>query len=172
MFSLAAKRQDGFGLIELLVSMTIMNVGILALVASFQAGALALQRAGKISTAAAVANIQMERYHALRYADIRLDSVALTTAQGNATYTGDAAYSGSQQNSACGAPSPPEECQPIRSLKGPDGKRYRIDTYIVLTTPQNGRAVKKVTIVVRDANALSSRPWARVASNFDESMGL
>jgi Tfp pilus assembly protein PilV len=68
-----AVRQDGFGLIELLVAMTILNVGILALVAAFQSGAFALQRASKLSSAAAIADIQMERYRALTYSAIGLD---------------------------------------------------------------------------------------------------
>ena len=56
--------------------MVMLNVAILALVAAFQSGAIALQRAGKISTAAAVADIQMEKYRALKYDSIALDTTA------------------------------------------------------------------------------------------------
>ena len=63
---LRASDQQGFGLIELLMSMTMLNIGILALVAAFQSGAFALKRASAVSTAAAIADIQMERYRAYK----------------------------------------------------------------------------------------------------------
>ena len=69
----ARKSEEGFGLIELLMSMTMLNVGILALIAAFQSGAFALQRASKLSTAAAIADIQLERYRVDVY--IAADSV-------------------------------------------------------------------------------------------------
>jgi type II secretory pathway pseudopilin PulG len=164
-----AVRQDGFGLIELLVSMVILNVGILALVAAFQSGAFALQRASKLSSAAAIADIQMERYRALTYSAIALDAATFTTDRDDAVYAGDAAYSDSQVTTTCVGV--PDECRPIRTLTGPDGKNYRIDTYIVSDSVSSSRIFKRVTIVVRDANLLSGRPLARIASTFDESTG-
>jgi Tfp pilus assembly protein PilV len=91
-----ARRQDGFGLIELLIAMTMLNIGVLAIVAAFQSGAFALQRASKISTAASVADIQMERYRALTYTAIGLDTTTFNTDKNDATYNGDVAYSGTQ----------------------------------------------------------------------------
>jgi Tfp pilus assembly protein PilV len=165
-----AHSQKGFGLIELLMSMTMLNIGILALVAAFQSGAFALQRASKASTAAALADIQMERYRALKYDAIALDSTAFTTAQGNSTYTGDTAYVSGQVTTTCTGSPLPIECQPIRSLKGPDGKLYRIDSYVVLHTPASARVVKRVTLVVRDGTA-PSKTLARIASTFDQATG-
>ena len=72
-------------------------------------------------------------------------------------------------------------CNASRSIAGansPDRKRYRVDTYIILSTPTtspptptNGRAVKIVTVVVRDGGALTARPLVRIASTFDQSTG-
>ena len=56
------RSEEGFGLIELLISMVVLNVGILALMAAFNSGALALRRASELSTAAAIADMQMELY--------------------------------------------------------------------------------------------------------------
>jgi len=42
--------EEGFGLIELLIAMVVLNVGILALVATFQSGALAISRSAYVST--------------------------------------------------------------------------------------------------------------------------
>lgn len=164
--------EAGFGLIELLISMVVLNVAILALVAAFQSGAIALQRAGKLSTAAAVADIQMERYRALKYDAIALDTTALAAVPAGDVYRSDAAYATAQVTTTCTGSPLPDECAPTRELTGPDGKRYRIDTYIVNDSVATSRMMKRVTIVVRDIDALSGRPLARVASTFDQSTGL
>ena len=74
---LRARKQDGFGLIELLMAMTILNIGLLAIVAAFNSGAVAIRRASRISTASALADSQMELYRALTYTSIALDSTTL-----------------------------------------------------------------------------------------------
>ena len=58
------RSQEGFGLIELVISMVMLNVGILAIVAAFNSGAVALRRASEISSAAVLADKQMELYRA------------------------------------------------------------------------------------------------------------
>ena len=45
------RSEEGFGLIELLISMMMLNVGILAIVAAFNSGAIALRNASDVSTA-------------------------------------------------------------------------------------------------------------------------
>ena len=45
------RAEEGFGLVELMISLVVLNVGILAIVAGFNAGALALLRATETSTA-------------------------------------------------------------------------------------------------------------------------
>ena len=52
---LRAREEKAFGLIELLFAMVMLNVGILALVATFQSGALAIGRSAYASNASAVA---------------------------------------------------------------------------------------------------------------------
>ena len=68
------RSQEGFGLIELLMAMVMLNIGILAIVAAFNSGAVTLNRASRISTAAALADQQMELYRAIPYASIALDA--------------------------------------------------------------------------------------------------
>jgi Tfp pilus assembly protein PilV len=162
------RADQGFGLIELLIAMIILNVGILAIVASFSAGIVTLNRASRVTTAGLLADQQMELYRAIKYDSIRLASA---TIPGVAPYTTDSSYSASQVvTPACAGPSYPNECNASRSATGADGKPYRIDTYIVQTTPTNGRPVKQVTIVVRDGSNLS-RVYVRQASAFDLSTG-
>jgi Tfp pilus assembly protein PilE len=170
------RSQEGFGLIELLMAMVMLNIGILAIVAAFNSGAVTLNRASRISTAAALADGQMELYRAIPYASIALDA---STIPATSPYTTDSAYSATQLTTTCSPIS--NGCNASRSISGgnsPDRKRYRVDTYIILSspttspaTPTNGRPVKIVTVVVRDGGALTARPLARIASTFDQSTG-
>ena len=174
------RSQEGFGLIELLVSMVMLNIGILAIVAGLNSGAIALKSAGEISTASVVGDKQMELYRALKYTEIALDTTAVGTANADHDYQCDQANkidpAGScgggnqqtQQLKSCGTLTP--QCNPRQTVTGPDQRSYRVDTYIVAQTPPTGRTVKLVTIVVR--RSVDLRVLARVSSSFDESSGV
>jgi type II secretory pathway pseudopilin PulG len=171
-----ARKQDGFGLIELLMAMTILNIGLLAIVAAFQSGAVAIRRASRISTASALADSQMELYRALTYTSIALDSTTLGTVDN--TYKCDSALGSSCPNvttsevtTSCAGNPVPNECNPSRAVTGADRHRYRVDTYIVQQSPPSGRPLKLVTVVVRDYLNPSLRPYARESSTFDQSTG-
>ena len=69
---------DGFGLVELMIAMTIMLIAITAIVAGFSSGILAVSRASQASTAGTLADRQMEAYRALPYSQIALDQTAVT----------------------------------------------------------------------------------------------
>ena len=168
--------ERGFGLIELLIAMVVLNVGLLALVASFNSGIVTLQRASRITTAAVLADQQMELYRAIAWANIRLETAAATTADSEVSpYRSDV---GRQYPTALvtGTCSPlVVECTPRQTVTGADKRSYRVDTYIVEETPNQGgsnegRPVKKVTVVVRDAGDLT-KTYARQVSTFDQSTG-
>jgi len=170
------RSEQGFGLIELLMAMVMLNIGILAVVAAFNAGIVTINRASKVTTASALADQQLERYRALTYAAIALDATSVSSVDN--TYKCDSALGASCPNSTSGeltttcSGSPlPNECLPSRSVTGADRKQYRVDTYITSSTPTGGRALKIVTVVVRDARRLSARPLYRAASTFDQSTG-
>ena len=151
------------------MALTILNVGILAIVASFNSGMLALRRAATVATASSLADAQMELYRALKYDSIYLDIDATT----DATYQADPALQGTPPPTKaladCGVPPLANECNPSRIAVGADGKPYRVDSFIVYHTPLNGRALKKVTVVVRSANGATA--YVRIASTFDASTG-
>jgi Tfp pilus assembly protein PilV len=159
------RREGGFGLIELLMAMTMLNIGLLAVIAAFSSGIVSLNRASRVTTAAVLADGQMELYRALTYDAIRLEasSIPLTT-----PYTTDTAFNASQVTGVC--PGTPDECNASRQATGADRKDYRVDTYIVSVSPAGGRALKKVTVVVRDWNNLALT-YARQVSTFDVSTG-
>lgn len=181
------QEEAGFGLIELLIAIVMLNVGILAIVAAFNSGAVALRRASHISNASTLTDSQMELYRALRYSQIALDTTKVTAADN--TYKCDTALGTSCPNAittcatapcadgtvpvqTCSSPMP-NQCLASRQVTGPDNASYRVDSYIKYTTPTNGtssgRQLKQVTVVVRDYNNLS-KIWARQTSTFDPSV--
>ncbi len=165
------REQSGFGLIELLMAMTVLNIGILAVVAAFNAGIVSVRRATLTGTATVLADQQIELYRALTWDQIRLES---STIPSGAPYTTDSAYSASQVMGACTGSPLPNECTASRTVSGsqsPDHHAYRVDTYIVNENPtSSARTVKRVTVVVRDGVNLN-KVWVRQASTFDCSTG-
>ncbi len=71
-----AATEDGFGLIELLIALVMLNVGILALLGSFQSSALAVERAAATSNGSAIADRVMEVYRGLESKAIYLNAPA------------------------------------------------------------------------------------------------
>jgi prepilin-type N-terminal cleavage/methylation domain-containing protein len=84
------RQQRGFGMVELLAAMTVMLVGILAVFAVFNAGILQIRRASTKTTAAALADAEMERYRAIRYESIGLAASDLAAV--DSTYAAHSAY--------------------------------------------------------------------------------
>jgi Tfp pilus assembly protein PilV len=154
--------QGGFGLIELLIAMTILNVGVLALVASLSSGAVALRRASTVTTATTLADAQMERYRGLLY-----DDIATVVPTADSLYTANAP-AGTPDESCADAALP--ECDPMQSVTGADGRPYRIDSYVVKGTLAGGsRELKTVRIIVRDANNLANGLVREESTFYDES---
>jgi type II secretory pathway pseudopilin PulG len=164
----ALRREDGFGLMELLIAMVLLNIGLIALLAAFISGSTAVRRAGRVATASTLADSQMELYRSLTYSAIALDPSSIPT---TTPYTTDTAYSASQVTATCssGTYTSYPQCNASRTVTGPDHGIYRVDTYIVSRTPTGGRPVKLITVVVRETTSLTAPALARQSSSFDES---
>jgi prepilin-type N-terminal cleavage/methylation domain-containing protein len=167
--STTLRRQEGFGLIELLIAMTVLNVAILALYGTFNAGSLAIRRAGMVSTAETLAEKQLELYRALPYDSIGMDTSLLTGT--DSTHQSDSAWNGGTQVVPASCTSTAVECKPQQSsVTGPDNRTYRVDTYVIApTAPATARAIKQATVAVRDVK--SGKLLARLVSTFDKSTG-
>jgi Tfp pilus assembly protein PilV len=166
------REEGGWGLIELLMAMVMLNIGILAVVASFNSGAVAIRRASMTATAATLADSQMELYRGLKYASIALDDTTTKTLT-DTTYRADSVLAGNVNNSVtttgCTAPLA-NECNPSRVATGADRRQYRVDTYVTVNSTTNGRQVKLVTVVVRRP-ASPYGTLVRQQSTFDASTG-
>jgi type II secretory pathway pseudopilin PulG len=187
MVTRAAREESGFGMIELLMAIVMLNIGILAIIGALNSGALALGRASTTATAATLAETQMEGYRGLKYTNVVFDTTEWNAAVGDASYTADPVYQQNMANpvapkalvasitggacTATGSPATvPASCDPSRVVRGPDGKSYRVDTYLYYDTPNGGQQLKVVTVVVRAATQLTTA-LARISSTFDSSSG-
>ncbi len=169
--SARVRAEQGFGLVELLAAMMMLMIGILALFAMFESGIRTIKRASTVTTAGALADREMENVRAILYESIGLPDTLVVAAA--APYSSDPAYQATAANrvalDACGT-APCTTKVPVQTLTGADGKSYRVDTYVTWQTIAAGRAVKLVSIVVRDGDD-TSKVWARTASSFDASTG-
>jgi Tfp pilus assembly protein PilV len=95
--------EDGFGLIELLIAMVILQIALLAIIGAFGAGAAALGRASKLNTASVIADQQMELYRSMPYDAIGLDTAGAPT---TGTYVGNTSFCPAAQTPACNNTAP------------------------------------------------------------------
>jgi type II secretory pathway pseudopilin PulG len=148
--------EAGFGLVELLIAMTVMVVGITAIVAGLSSGMFAVKRAGDASTAAAVADKQMEAYRALPNCAIYLDPATIPGSWPMGQITNNtpliAPPSPPAPAATCAATTPATLTDAQQQLEGADGRFYGVDTYIVTTTTTSatGDVAKKVTLEVHN----------------------
>jgi prepilin-type N-terminal cleavage/methylation domain-containing protein len=170
---LAARTADpsGFGMVEMLIALTILTVAIASLITVFTASALSLRRAGRKGTALVLADTQMEKYRTKGFTNVRIDTTLIPTSgtyvTANSTdstippSTGQAA-AGQNGDDTCPTSSEPPDCLPVQTVTGPDNRTYRVDTYVnyvnndatlSIRTPASGLTLKRVTVVVRDATS-------------------
>src|SRR5438270_13564382 len=105
------------------MAITMLNIGILAIVAAFNTGIVTLRRSSLAATASVLADQQMELYRAVTWDQISLDNSAIGTVDN--TYKCDSVLGGVCPNSTAAevqaACSPvTNQCTPSRSLTGPE----------------------------------------------------
>jgi len=171
------RAEEGFGLVELIFAILVLNIVLLALFATFNAGSLALRRANEKSTAEVIGDRQLELYRAQLYPKIGLHSGSLP---GDATHQSDPANANAQysDDATTGCTAAVAECMPTQTVNSsstppsPDGRTYRVDTYVTRLTgsaaPSGGRTVKRVTVVVRRSDG---KVLSRLSSDFDQATG-
>jgi prepilin-type N-terminal cleavage/methylation domain-containing protein len=139
----AARSEEGFGLIELLIAMTILAIGIAATLAVFASSIVSLQHASKAGTALTITERQLEAYRAMPFTCVpRGGSIAMPAGCGVApTYTG--------------FPNPYAGSQTVSGADAPDHRSYTVTTTVSPSTTN-----PQITVAV----ALSSAPAAALAT--------
>lgn len=156
------RKEDGFMMLELLMTITIVVVALTALVGVFSSGIASMGESRDRTTATLLADAQMETYRTMVYRDIGLDLSDATVAALDSTYKGDEACANSAAGTTCtsdGVQSTESEptgllpnscstidtwysdtdpCVPSRTVNStttpasPDKRSYRVDTYVIL----------------------------------------
>jgi Tfp pilus assembly protein PilV len=194
------RNEDGFGLVELLISMVVLQVALLAIVGAFSTGAVAIGRSGKVSTAAVLADQQMELYRAMPYDAIGLDTAGAPTSgtyvsdtgvcptgqtpvcantgprnNGNTATWSCTATSGATSVSALYSANGVNPCTAHRTVSGagsPDGHSYAIDTYIRWMTQGTSQTQRAQKIVaVVVRDGSAATELAKEVTTFDCSTG-
>ena len=165
-----AADDDGFGLVELLIAMTMLSIAVGALLAVFTSSAASLRRAGQKGTALTLADTQMEKYRTRTFTAVRIDGTLIPTSGTYVTANStdstippstNQAVAGQNGDEPCSTVDEPAACLPVQNVTGPDGHTYRVDTYVnyvnndgtlSVRTPASGLNLKRVTVVVRDGS--------------------
>jgi Tfp pilus assembly protein PilV len=82
--------ESGIGLVELLISLLVLNVGIFATMGAFTSGTVAIRHASRVSTAAALADKKIEAFRQMAYSN---PSFAVGTTTANQTGADGLTYS-------------------------------------------------------------------------------
>ncbi len=84
------REESGLGLIELLISLLVLNLGIFATMGAFTSGAVAIRNASRVSTASALADKKIEAFRDMAYSN---PSFAVGTTTANQTGADGLTYS-------------------------------------------------------------------------------
>jgi Tfp pilus assembly protein PilV len=164
--------QRGFGMVELIISVFVLTVALLAIGIAFGTAFVSTRAAAQKTVAAKLADTQMERYAALAFSSIGLDATTLgSTKASDSTYTADLAALNATKSgtdvtiSGCGtAP----QCLPVQTTIGTDGKSYRVETLIRDVTAFTSWSERFVTVIVRDPSKSGAPEIYRITSGFDK----
>lgn len=169
--------ESGFGVIEFVIAVMVITVALLAIAAGFEAGVISIRAAAKQTVAAKLADAQVERYAALAYTSIGLDSTTLTNTVNSGSQTYDATYvsdkaalnavaSGTDVSfSGCGTAA---ACLPVQTVTGTDNKSYKLETFIRDVVSFGTWSERMVTVIVRNPNVTGTPEIYRLTAGFDK----
>ena len=172
------RKQDGFGLIELLAAMAVLSIALLALLAGYGSAVVSLRLSSRMTTVSALANQQLELYRAVPFASIGLDDTAVASAEAtDPVYASDRTalddpnpLSAGVDVTIVGCGTTPQ-CTPIQSVVGTDHRTYRLETFVRDVQDQNSSSItwteRVVTVIVRDPSQTGSPIVFQVSSAFD-----
>jgi Tfp pilus assembly protein PilV len=169
------REENGFGMVELLVAIVMLNIGILALMGSFASSTLSLRGSGYTSNATVLADKAIEVYRDLYSSAIYLTQASITAAPaayatyGSATNritdsTNGSTYADISASKSSCLPKLSDGSLAItwmdptnatQTVTGPDGKSYTMYVYVNAVQPTGAGGTtlttgytKQVTVAV------------------------
>ena len=147
------REEAGIGLIEVLIATTVMAIGIFAVVAGFSSGFSAINRASKHTTAAALADKQMETLRRGTWASISSIAGAPVTGPDGRTY-----FMATAVALTC-----PDESTPTGAPL--------MCTVSVPAPPVTSFPVKRATVTVKDGSTAAAPVLITESATFDQFIG-
>ena len=134
-----ARSEEGFGLVELLIAMTILAIGVGASLAVFASSIVSLGHASRTGTALTIVERQLEAYRAMPFVCVpRGSSIALpATCSAAPTYPG--------------FPNPYASTQTVSGPDAPDHLSYTVTTAVSPSTTN-----PQITVTVAQSSAPST----------------
>jgi type II secretory pathway pseudopilin PulG len=172
--------ESGSMLIELLVAMTVLTIAVGAMMTAYASSLVSLRHSGVTGTALTLADAQIEVYKTVSYTNVRLDASTIPGGSdkyvtANSTDPTIPSASGQVTGASGGAglctqPAHPQPQCAVQTVTGPDGRSYRVDSYITSGAPAGGgRSVKVATVIVREVRSgVVGTIRGRVTSAFDQ----
>lgn len=159
--------ERGFGMVELLAAMTVMLVGVLAVFSLFQAGILQIRRASTVTTAAALADAEMEKFRAIKYEKLALSNDDIDALGSGDPYKSDSAYrtDGSVTTTLNGSIDSSATTLMVTSLTGfPNSPEFRvkIDSEILLVTAIDTATLTFTVTRAQDGTTAASHSGSQV----------
>jgi Tfp pilus assembly protein PilV len=149
-----ARGEAGFMTVELMVSIVVITIALLAMMAAYDGAFASLHSSGQTSSAGLLAENQLELYASLPYSSVGLDTSTLNTVKStDANYsTDEATLRGTGLDvtiTGCGTSA---QCSPVQTVTGADHHTYKVETFIrALTNPSETTWTEKVVdVFVRD----------------------
>jgi hypothetical protein len=154
------RAETGSMLVELLIAMTFLVVAIGGVLSVYSSSLMTLRHSSMEGNALTLADKQLELYNTLPNASVQLDAGSIpngsdpyvTAHSSDATIPSSTGQVTGASGASCTAVTTPQPACATQTVNGPDGRSYRVDTYIVSVNPNSGyttRTVKAVTVVVR-----------------------
>lgn len=171
---LRAGEEEGFGMIELIAAMVILTIALLALMAGYESAFVSLHAASSKTTAANLANKQLELYSSLPFNGMGLNPTTLQS-----TKSTDTVYSADENGLNSGLTSTQwtdvtlasctstPQCVPVQTPTGSDGRTYRLETFVRDVVSTGTWTERIVTVIVRDPSVSGSPELVRMSAGFD-----
>ena len=168
--------ESGELLLEMVISLVFLTLAVGALMTVFTSSMISLRDAGISGTAQTLVERQMEVYKKLPYASLKLSTATVpggtdiyntsppATVGGSFTLV----TGGTTAAASCAFPNDANSECAKQLFFGPDGRTYRVDSYITPTTPPGGRPGVKITVAVRQLkDGVPGPVKAQTTSAFD-----
>jgi type II secretory pathway pseudopilin PulG len=171
-----AREERGSMLIELVFALLVLSIAVGAFMSLYAASAVSLRHTSIEGNALTLVDRQMEAYKALTFDDLRLSSATMPVST-DTYYTSPPGSVGTSFTNLGGGTATTSDCAStvdanpecaVQWMTGPDGRTYRLDSYIRTFSASGTRPGRLIAVAARLVEGGVAGPIrAQVSSAFD-----